>query len=269
MYNVISHNFYYLCAKENWKMSTPLIMITNDDGIQAKGIQTLVNVSRRYGEIVVVAPNSSYSAMSHAMTINKPLVTKVDNRFGTNIKAYSVAGTPVDCIKLGYHGLVPRRPNIILSGINHGCNSSSSVHYSGTIGAAREAALLGIRGVAISLDDYDDDADFTNAEGVVGRTVERILNSDFVPNVFYNINIPKGEVVGLKVCRAAIGHWLEQPIKASDPFGSDYYWLDGHYINDEPNATDTDVYWLNKKYATITPCKIDVCDYDLISQLSF
>ena len=250
-------------------MSKPLILITNDDGIQSKGISVLTAIAQRIGNVVVAAPDSSYSGMSHAMTVNKPLVTKPDERFGESVRAFAIGGTPVDCVKLAVHELVPSRPDIILSGINHGSNVSSSEHYSGTIGAVREAALLGIRGVAFSLDDFDHDADFSYAEPVVAQVIEYFLKAENFRNVFFSVNIPKGEVRGIKPCRATLGHWLEDPHSFTAPDGSEYAWLFGKYINDEPSDNDTDVAWLNQGYATVTPCRIDVCDYDVLRQLNF
>lgn len=247
-------------------MTRPLILITNDDGIQAKGIRTLVDVASKYGEVVVVAPNKSYSAKSHAMTICAPLESVPYNSF-SNATAYMVAGTPVDCVKLALNLLVQRRPDLILSGINHGTNASSSVHYSGTIGAAREAALLGIKGIGFSLDDFDDDADFSVAARVADNLIGYFLKSNLPTNDFYNVDVPVGEIKGLKVCRAANSHWREDADHFLDPWGKDYYWLKGNFINDEPDATDTDLYWLQQGYATLTPCKLDFNDYELIEKM--
>lgn len=249
-------------------MSRPLIMISNDDGIAAPGIATLAKVAMRYGDVCVVAPDRSYSGMSHAITTCKPLVVEESDVIA-GVRGYKVHGTPVDCIKLGIHTFVDRMPDMILSGINHGANTSSSVHYSGTMAVAREAALLGIPGIGFSLLHYEYDVeDWTPSEEIVDKVMSWALSHDLPKGVYYNVNIPYiPNVKGLKACRQTEGRWKEKPTKFVDPFGITYYWLEGEYVNDNPTDTTTDEYYLSEGYATICPCKLDVCDYDHLTQM--
>lgn len=249
-------------------MSRPLILISNDDGINAKGIRALAEVAALYGDVVVAAPNKGYSGQSHSITVGAPLrVHEVDMKI-EGVRGLMVYGSPVDCIKLGYHGLVDREPDLILSGINHGTNTSSSVHYSGTLGAVREAALLGVKGVGFSLDDEDDDADFTEAKRVANVVIAWALK-DAQQGIFYSVNIPtkENQVKGIKPVRLAGGYWREDYHCAEDPSGDKYYWLMGTFVDTTANATDTDEYWLGKGYATICACKLDVSDYDEMGKI--
>lgn len=249
--------------------SKPLILISNDDGIQAPGIHALASVAARYADVIVVAPDRGYSGQSHSFTVDAPLRVRDYDMKIDGVTAFMVGGSPVDCIKLGVHGLVPRRPQLILSGINHGSNTSSSVHYSGTLGACREAALLGIMGIGFSIDDEDVDADMTDACNVASKIIEWALSAPQKTGVFYGVNIPSGcKPLGIKPVRLAAGHWHEDYHMSRDPWNSRYYWLVGTFVDDAPGATDTDVYWLRKGYATICPCRLDVTDYDELNALA-
>lgn len=243
----------------------PLILITNDDGIAAPGIRALTAVAVEHADVIVAAPDGAYSGQSHSITVMKPLaVREIDDYCGA--RAYAVAGSPVDCIKLAVHALVPRCPTLVLSGINHGSNASASVHYSGTLGAVREAAMLGIAGIGFSLCSYDHDADFSQAGRIAGRVIDFAMHNAPLPaNKFYNVNIPVGDVRGIRQCRVAQGHWVETPTHHRAPYGTDYYWLEGTFVNDEPDADDTDEYWLAQGYATISPCQLDATDYNTLS----
>ena len=244
----------------------PLILISNDDGVSAKGIHALAEVASRFADVVVAAPDGSYSGKSHAITVLDELrVRRVDD-FSGALAAYAIKGTPVDCVKLAFHGLVPRRPDLIISGINHGSNASVSVHYSGTIGAAREGALLGITSCGFSLDSYDDDADFSQAQVVADRVISALLSGELASARFYNVNVPLGVVRGARLCRMALAHWVERPIRFSPPFGpDDIYWLDGSFVNDNPDDSDTDVALLANGFATITPLLLDATDYEALA----
>lgn len=238
----------------------PLIMVTNDDGIRASGIKALAFVAERYADVVVVAPDGSYSGKSHSFTVMDELRTRKAMGFG-HIEAYAVKGTPVDCVKLGVYGLVPRTPDLVLSGINHGSNTSISVHYSGTMGAAREAALIGIPSIAFSLANYSEDADFEEAQKVVDAVLSKFFDGQLPQAETYNVNIPYGKVNGVRLARMAMGRWIERPIKQTSPFGQDIYWLDGHFEDDEPEAADTDEAMVARGYAAMTPLLLDVTDY--------
>ncbi len=244
----------------NTEAKAPLIMITNDDGISAEGIKLLAHIAKRFGDVIVVAPDSANSGKSHSITVCQPLKVSETTHI-QGVKCYAVSGTPVDCVKIGVHTLLSRKPDIILSGINHGGNYSSSVHYSGTLGATREAAMLGILGIGFSYCDYDRHIDLGASEAIIEHVLEYALSTEVPRNTFYSVNIPIGVVKGLKKCRIANGHWNEASVSFEDPYGQKYYWLEGTYINDEENATDTDMYWLSKGYATLSPVTLDTTDY--------
>lgn len=269
--NDINANTLYVgkIGMMNQYKQKPLIMIANDDGIMSSGIKQLAKVAMRYGDVCVVAPDRSYSGMSHAITTERPLVVE-EYEVIEGVRGYKVTGTPVDCIKLGIHTFVNRKPDIILSGINHGANTSSSVHYSGTMAVAREAALMGITGVGFSLVHYGEVDDWSQAEQIVERVISWVVNTPLPKGVFYNVNIPYiSDVKGLKACRQTEGRWTEKPTKFVSPFGKQYYWLEGEFVNDSPQDTTTDEHYIKEGYATICPCKIDVCDYKFLSEMIF
>ena len=235
-----------------------LIMITNDDGVRSRGIAALVEVAQKYGEVVVVAPMSSQSGMSHAISVFKPLkVTKYDGIPG--VKCYAVDGTPVECVKLGVHALLNRKPDLILSGINHGSNTSVSVHYSGTLGATREGGMLGILSCGVSLDDYSEDADFSCCKRIADKVIGELLAGNIPAAGFYSLNVPKGDVREVRWTRMETGHWNEKPYKYTDPFGNDYYWLDGAFVSDK-GQVDVDDMVMKQGFASLTPMTLDATD---------
>lgn len=249
----------------------PLILVTNDDGYMAKGINELISLLKPYGEIVVVAPEKSVSGMSHAITISKPMRIKTVSK-AEGLTIYKVNGTPADCIKLALNKIVNRRPNLVVSGINHGTNSSISVMYSGTMGGALEATLSGLPSVGISLDDHSEDADFSVTLKNVEPIITEVLKNGLPANTSLNINFPKclaAEFKGVKVCRQAKGIWKEEYEKRTDPYGGTYYWLTGHFQNLEKESTDTDIWALNKNYASIVPVKTDLTNHEAISELNY
>ncbi len=245
----------------------PLILISNDDGIAARGIHALAEVASEFADVVVVAPDGSYSAKSHSITILDNLEVRSDG-FPENY--YAVKGTPVDCVKLACHALVGRRPALVLSGINHGPNTSVSVHYSGTVGAAREGALLGITSCALSLDDSNHDADFSQAQ-IVARKVISFLLSEVESGSstkLYNVNIPAGKVDGFRVAPMGLGHWVEKPTHFTTPFAQSLYWLEGTFVlSDDSQSSNNDETLLRQQVATITPLLIDVTDYAQLKRL--
>ncbi|SMO35983.1 5'-nucleotidase /3'-nucleotidase /exopolyphosphatase [Saccharicrinis carchari] len=241
-------------------INKPLILITNDDGIHAKGIACLVEAMKEYGDLVVVSADESHSGMSHAITVKKPLYLK-DMGEKDGVRYYMTNGTPVDCVKLALHTVLHRYPDYIVSGINHGSNSSTSVHYSGTLGAAREGALNGIPAIGFSLLSYESDADFTECHKIIKVVFEDVLKNGLAPDVYLNVNIPyTDKVKGIKYCRQGKGKWVEDFIERTDPRGRQYFWLTGHFENLEPEATDTDEYYLDNDYASVVPCSIDATD---------
>jgi 5'-nucleotidase len=245
----------------------PLILVTNDDGIKAGGLESLVNMLKEVGDVVIAAPNESYSGMSHAITVKSPLYAKlVKDKPG--LKLYKINGTPVDCVKLAINVLLDRKPDLLVSGINHGTNSSISLHYSGTVGAAREGALNQVPAVGFSLLNYSHDADFTEAVKVAKHVVVSMLADKLPKGTFINVNIPDVHPVkGARVARQSKGKWVEEFTERQDPRGRTYYWLTGHFENLEPEAKDTDEYFLNKGYAAIVPCHLDATNFNLLSYL--
>ncbi len=244
----------------------PLVLITNDDGIKAGGLRALVEMAEKYADVVVVAPNQSYSGMSHSITIKVPLYTKLI-REKPGFKLFKINGTPVDCIKLGINNLLDRRPDFVLSGINHGSNSSVNIHYSGTMGAAREAALLGIPAIGFSLLDHSYEADFSSAASYCEAIFKYAIQHGIPSGSYWNVNFPTGAALnGIKLCRQSNGRWIEEFIEREDPRHRKYYWLTGHYENMEPEATDTDEYWLSKNFAAVVPCTLDASDHAYLRQ---
>lgn len=235
-------------------MTKPLILISNDDGIAAPGIHRLVECAVEFGDVVVVAPEGARSGQSSAITVNSPLHIH-EHEVYRGARMYSVDGTPVDCVKLGLHALVDRRPTLMLSGINHGSNSGNSVVYSGTMGAAFEAAMAGIPAVGFSLLHHSLKADFTECIPYVKDVIAKSLANPLPANVCLNINFPaKVKIEGIKTVREAASHWTEEYQEYIDPHGHPFYLLTGRQVNLEPDDPATDLYWLSKNYATIVPC---------------
>lgn len=241
--------------------SRPVILVTNDDGIAAPGIQNLVQAVKELGDVIIVAPDSPQSGMGHAITIGKPLRLYKTDIYG-DIPAWQCSGTPVDCVKLARDKILHRKPDICVSGINHGSNCSINVIYSGTMSAAMEAAIEGIPSVGFSLLDYNYDADFTVARQVANTVTKRMLAQKLPPHTLLNVNIPvttPADFKGLKLCRQAYAKWQEEFEHRVDPRGKDYYWMTGKFVNmDEGDETDVEA--LAKGYASMVPVKIDFTD---------
>lgn len=243
----------------------PLIFITNDDGINAPGIHSLIDAVQSLGEIYVVAPDGACSGKSSAITVDSPLRQTVHPKYH-GAEMHSVNGTPVDCVKLGLHTL-SRRPDIVLSGINHGANSGNSVIYSGTMGAAMEACMVGIPAIGYSLLDYTWDADFTVCTPIIQDITAAILHKGLPDEICLNVNIPKGNVYGVKVVRASRGYWTEEYKEYATPGGRPFYWLTGRYNDNDALAEQTDNYWLERGYATIVPVRPDQSAADMIDTI--
>jgi len=246
----------------------PLILISNDDSIDAKGLHHLIDSVKDTGDIIVVAPDSPQSAQSSSLSVNKPLrITRYDS--GEGIEIYSVNGTPVDCVKLAMHAIVPRKPDLMLSGINHGSNSGNAITYSGTMAAAIEACTTGIPAVGFSLLHHSPDADFRWCTPIVRDITQKVVANGLPAGVCLNVNIPAfTEPAGVKVCRAARGHWSEEYVRYLDPIGNPFFWLTGRFCNDEPEATDTDEYWLSRKYVSVVPATIDQTAHTAIDTIT-
>lgn len=244
------------------------IVITNDDGIHAKGIGALIEILRPYGDLLVVAPLEGQSAMSHAITIKHPIYLKKIHE-SEGLTKYSCTGTAVDCIKLAMNALCDTKPDFIFSGINHGTNVAISVIYSGTMAGAIEGYIHGIPSVGISLWDHDEDADFEASVHYTKEIFDRILRSgdrDFCLNV--NVpRIPLNEIKGIKVCRQTRSSWVESFEKRLNPSKREYYWLTGSFNNFEPEADDHDHWALKNNYVSVVPIKVDFTNHEKISQL--
>jgi len=248
----------------------PLIFITNDDGVQAPGIQALIEMVKPYGRVLVVAPEVGNSGMSHAITINVPLRLK-KLREEKNLQVYSCNGTPTDCVKLGMSELChDKRPDLLVSGIIHGSNSSISIVYSGTMAATIEGCLFGVPSVGFSLLDYSFNADFSAAVKFGRLIVEKVLNEGLSQGVCLNVNFPvlsEDKIKGMRVCRQNKGSWREEFEKRIDPRGAEYFWLTGYFHNEEPEAVDTDEWALTNGYISIVPIKIDFTDYKELANM--
>lgn len=254
--------------KKATKSRKPVILITNDDGVTAPGIRNLVEAVKHLGKVVVVAPDKPQSGMGHAITIGQPLrLHKISEE--DNVATWSCTGTPVDCVKLAVDKVLHRKPDICLSGINHGANHSINVIYSGTMSAAVEAAIESIPSVGFSLLDYSIDADFTGARKFVRIIVEKMLSMKLDKHTVLNVNIPSVPVEllkGFKICRQAYAKYEEDFIERNDPHGRHYYWLTGEFVNFD-KGKDTDVWALANNYVSVVPVQFDLTNYKLKDQL--
>ena len=251
-------------------MTKPLILITNDDGIVAPGIRALIAVMKEIGEVVVVAPDSPQSAMGHAITINNTLKLErvhIDNEIE---REYSCSGTPVDCVKIAVNEVLKRKPDLCVSGINHGSNSSINVIYSGTMSAAVEAGIEGIPAIGFSLLDYSWDADFEPIKKHLKKIALEVLHNGLPEGVVLNVNFPKlsqEAIKGIKICRQAKAMWQEEFDKRTNPQGKEYYWLTGKFVNQD-KGTDTDEWALENGYISIVPVQFDLTAHHAIQSLN-
>jgi len=243
----------------------PLFLITNDDGYQSKGIMTLVNIAREMGDVVVMAPERNASGLAHSFTSSRPIrVNKIiDER---SCKVYACDGTPVDCIKVSSEHYCPRTPDLVLSGINHGSNSSINVLYSGTMGAVIEASVSGLPAIGFSLLDFKPDADFAPSVPFVKSIIEKVLQEGLPERVSLNVNIPMpedGMIKGVRVCRQSHARWDDSYEKRIDPMGRPYFWLTGRFVCDD-KSPDTDQWALENGYVSIVPTITDFTCYSAI-----
>lgn len=249
----------------------PLILVTNDDGIYAPGLIFLAKIASKFGTVVVVAPDKPQSGMGHAITINSTLRIQKTNYHNTEIE-FACSGTPVDCVKMAVNHIIKKRPDLVLSGINHGSNSSINVIYSGTMSAAIEGALEGTPSIGFSLCDYALEADFSQAEQFISSIIEQSLLHRMPKGICLNVNIPKlkkEEIKGVKVVRQAKGNWIERFEERKDPYGRDYYWLTGEFVNFEPESTDTDEWAIENGYISIVPTQADLTAHTKLLELKY
>ena len=248
----------------------PVILVTNDDGFRAKGIEALIEMAKPFGRVVAVAPREGNSGMSHAITIKTPL--RLKRRIQSeDFELYSVDGTPVDCVKLAMNQLFQNPPDLIVSGINHGSNASVSIFYSGTMAATIEGCLYGIPSIGFSLLDYSSSPDFSTAIEYGRNIVSNVLSNGLTKGCCLNVNfpiLPANEIKGIKICRQNRGTWREELEKRTDPRGQDYFWLTGYFQNDEPNSTDTDEWALANGYISVVPITVDLTHYQEINRLN-
>ena len=252
----------------NTPVRRPLFLISNDDGYNYGGIQALIAVARQLGDVVVVAPGTHQSGMASAITTTAPVTAgRLIDEPGFTV--WTVNGTPADCVKLACDQLLrDRLPDLVLTGINHGFNAGLSTIYSGTMGCAFEGLAHGLPSIAFSLGSYALDADFSPCVPYIRRIVERVLEFGMPAGVCLNVNFPVGEILGLRVTTTAMGRWINEYEHRVNPSGMDYYWIQGDYRCDDPRDTATDIYWLDRGWATVTPCHLDQTDHATMSQIS-
>lgn len=246
----------------------PTILVVNDDGITAPGIKVLIEEMLKIGKVVVVAPDSPQSGMGHAITIGRPLrLDQIDLYEG--VEMYKCSGTPVDCVKLAVHKVFKgKKPDLCVSGINHGLNNSINVLYSGTMSAAVEGAIEGIPSIGFSLDDFSYHADFEGCRSYVRAVAEQVLKNGLALGTLLNVNFPKvDEIKGIRICRQAGGRWIEEFEERIDPHNRDYFWLTGKFQL-EDRGEDTDSFALNNGYAAIVPTQFDMTAHHTIPELN-
>lgn len=249
-------------------MERPLILVTNDDGITAPGIRTLIKVMNEIGDVVVVAPDSPQSGKGHAITLDTILECNPVTIDQGNQIEYSCSGTPADCVKIAINEILNKKPVICVSGINHGSNSSINVVYSGTMSAAVEAGIEGIPAIGFSLCDYSWKANFSALEKYIKEITLKVLENGLPDGIVLNVNFPKSDnFKGIKIGRQARANWIEEFEKRSNPQGKEYYWLTGKFSNLD-KGEDTDEHALANNYISVVPVHIDMTAHHFIKDLN-
>jgi 5'-nucleotidase len=246
----------------------PLIFVTNDDGIHAPGIRILIERMRKIGRVVVVAPDKPQSGTAHAITVNTPLRLKF-LAAEPGYEEYSCNGTPADCVKLGVRIVMKKKPDLLVSGINHGSNSSISVIYSGTMAAVFEGAMAGVPSIGFSFNNYSPDAELGSCADIVSKIAQKVLDEGLPDGVGLNVNIPDvpdGDLKGIRICRQARGSWQEDFDERLDPVGRKYYWLKGIFVK-TGNGDDTDEYALENHFVSVVPVQFDFTSYGAMTLL--
>ncbi len=252
-------------------MERPLIFVSNDDGITSKGILTLVNIMKQLGEVVVVAPDGPQSGMGHAITVGETLRLEESHIF-EGVKAFECSGTPADCVKMARHFVLKdgRQPDVVVSGINHGSNTSISVLYSGTMSAAIEGAIEGTPAIGFSLCDYGHDADFSHTEAFIKKITQQVLDKGLPKGVALNVNFPSKQnedIKGIRICRQANAKWAEDFEQRYDPNGRRYFWMVGNFINFD-KGEDNDEWAIANNYVSVVPCQFDLTAHQAIPILN-
>lgn len=248
-----------------------VIFLTNDDSYRSKGFAAAIEIARKFGRVIAIAPDAPQSGMSQAITIYNPLyLRKVREEEG--VLVYSLNGTPVDCVKMAFdHFFRDEKVDLVISGINHGSNAAVNVLYSGTMGAAIEAAFYDIPSIGLSLTDHNLDADFEGAVKYGSKIVESVLNGDIPTPLCLNVNVPNipcSEIKGIRLSRQTRGYWREEFYKRTDPHGRDYFWLTGAFSNAEPDAEESDEWALANGYVAVVPIQVDLTAYKQMEQLN-
>lgn len=252
-------------------MQKPLILVSNDDGITSLGIRHLVDVMKELGEVLVVAPNRPQSGMGHAITVGDTLRLKESNIF-EGVRAFECSGTPADCVKIARHYLLKgqRQPDVVVSGVNHGSNTSISVLYSGTMSAAIEAAIEGTPAIGFSLCDYGSEADFSHTLEHIKKITEQVLRKEMPKGVALNVNFPPRRnepLKGIRICRQANAKWVEEFDKRRDPNGRHYFWMTGNFVNFD-KGEDNDEWAIANNYISVVPCQFDLTAHHAITVLN-
>ncbi|MGM0545275.1 MAG: 5'/3'-nucleotidase SurE [Bacteroidota bacterium] len=244
--------------------NNPVILVCNDDGIFSPGIRALAQVADEFGDVEIIAPDRQQSAVGHAVTVNTPLRSRafqIDGRFN----GQAVTGTPADSVKLAHDQLMKRKPDLVVSGINHGSNAGINILYSGTVSAATEGTILGYPSIAVSCTDYDEDADLSGAKDAARKVIGYVLSEGLPKGVTMNLNVPAGPLKGIKWARQANSRYVEEFEGRVDPNNRSYYWMTGKLeLLDE--GEDLDVNVLEKGYASLTPIQYDMTAYNLLKQ---
>jgi 5'-nucleotidase len=246
-----------------------LILLTNDDGLYASGLKTLLEVMEEFGKVVLISTTESMSGMSQALTVKTPLRVKLLEE-NEKHRIFACNGTPTDSVKLAINQLLDRSPDWVVSGINHGSNSSVSILYSGTMGAAIEGCLYGISSVGFSLNNFSPTADFSVCKEYIRIIMKKLTAESLPAGVCLNVNIPaakNGDIKGIKICRQSKGNWKEEFEKRKDPMGKTYYWLTGYFNNHEPDSVDTDEWALANNYVSVVPVTVDMTAHWYIDKL--
>jgi len=252
------------------EMKQKLILVTNDDSVNAKGIHSLVKIASRLGRVVVVAPDKPQSGMGHAITINDPIRMNRVEMFG-EVEAYSTTGTPVDCVKLAIYEILGQKPDLVLSGVNHGENSSTNVLYSGTMSAAIEGAMEGLPSIGFSLANYAHDADFLQYESFISRIIAHVLREGMPEHTCFNVNIPNiasEAIKGIKFCMQAHAFWADHFDRRLDQFGRPYFWLTGEFGEVNPKK-DSDLHAMSEGFISIVPTQFDLTNYTAYEKYKF
>lgn len=248
-------------------MTDKLILVTNDDGSEAPGIRKLTEIAMNFGKVIVVCPDSGRSGQSHAVTINVPLRRKLLHK-EENLEIYTSNGTPVDCVKLAMHGLLTRKPDLLLSGINHGANSSVNVFYSGTMAAVLEGCMLQIPSVGFSTFEENFNYNLDILTNDISTLIEKVLQSGLPERTCLNVNFPRNyhPDSGFRVCRMGHAYWKEEFEERYDSHNSPYYWLKGTFIPLE-NGVDSDIWAISNGFASVVPVKPDITAHHSIEEI--